>query len=274
MESRGFYWLKIKETKVAEMERIKFVLERFFYGWKMNALVFDKDDRIVEFCMGTIDKVDTNSIVAAEAISAINETAGEFFPILKAKCKEAGIPVIHMEEDGIYYIVFCDAKERTFIFGPVSAEPLSFAQQLSYRKRHHVTYQKYMVPKVSFSKSLNGVALVYYILTGKQVTEQEIMERSGIEDQFLMAPTDVVSYEIQNFSGEKQHLAYQDEIKWTIEIENGTLKKEENRMTPENMEKLEKIGTLSDSNSLKQFEYMAVSSAVLASRAAIRGCRH
>lgn len=257
------------------MEQIRFVLERFFYGWKMNALVFDKDDKLLDFCMGTIEKISGDSAEMTKDVYnemfVKNENTSVLFSAMKKKCKDAGIPTIYMEEDGIYYISFCDNEERFFIFGPVAADTLSFAQQMAYRKRHHVSNQKYEVPKVSFAKALNGVALVYYMLTGKQVTEDAIMKASKVDVEVQVAPSDMMSYEVKNTTEEKQHLAYRDELKWTQAIENGILEKKENRMTPENIEKVEKIGTLADSNSLKQFEYMVVTASCLASRAAIRG---
>jgi len=257
------------------MEQIRFVLERFFYGWKMNALVFDKEDKILDFCMGTIEKLSGDNQSDCEQVQneifSVQDSKRELFTTMKEKCKYIDIPVIHMEEDGIYYISFVDNEERFFIFGPVAAEELSFAQQVAYRKRHHVPNQKYQIPKVSFAKALNGVALVYYMLTGQEVTEQEIMKQSQISAEISVNPAEMMSYEIQNTTEEKQHLAYQDEIRWIMSIENGTLEPKEARMTPENMEKVEQIGTLAKSNSLKQFEYMVVTACCLASRAAIRG---
>lgn len=253
------------------MEQIKFVLDRFFYGWKMNALVYDKADKLVDFCMGTIEKVSGDSKDIDEKIFETSSATRELFLELKEKSKNADMPVIYMEEDSIYYLSFLDSEENFFIFGPVAAEELSFGQQIAYRKRHHVASSKYLVPKVSFAKALNGVALVYYMLTGKMVTEHEIMNASQLKMDVNVAPVDMMSYEIQNTTEEKQHLAYQDEMRWIMTIENGTLEKKENRLTPENMEKMEQIGTLAKSNSLKQFEYMAVTSCCLASRAAIRG---
>ena len=44
--------------KDVKMDDVRFVLERFFYGWKMNAIVFDADGKLVDFVMGTREKVD------------------------------------------------------------------------------------------------------------------------------------------------------------------------------------------------------------------------
>lgn len=251
------------------MEQIRFVLERFYNGWKINSFVFDKDNCLLEYCIEGLQLSKDESLHLKN--EAVEENFKMFFPKLKEKDKQIDAPMIHMEQDGIYYVSFWDSEEHFFLFGPASVDNLSFVQQMSYRKRHHVPNQKYQVPKVSFAKVLNGVALVYYVLTGKQFTEQAIMENSEISSELKINLEDIMSYEIQNTTEEKQHLAYQDEMHWIASIENGTLEPKAERLTPENMKKMEQIGTLAKSNSLKQFEYMAVTSCCLASRAAIRG---
>ena len=249
------------------MEQIRFVIDRFFYGWKMNILIFDKENHFLDCCMGTIEKLNGDNQELREKLIGFEEN--EIFIRVRGKAKEAGIPIVNMEEDGVYYLGFIDKEERFFLFGPISMGELSFSQQVQFRKRHRITNQKFQIQKVALAKALNGVSLLYYILTRKQVTENEIMKVSEIETN--VDSSDMMIYEIQNTTEEKQHLAYRDESRWAAQIENGTLEENENLMTPENLEKLEKIGPLASSNSLKQFEYLAVTSTVLASRAAIRG---
>ena len=253
------------------MEEIRFVLERFFYGWKMNVVVFDKKGNLLDYCIGGEQLVTSDCKELSKEVFESNEYLETIFSFTEKTCSDKDIPVIYMEENGIYYIIFKDREERVFLFGPACAERLSFAQQVAYRKRHHVTKQNYQVPKVAFSRSLNGVAIVYYMFTGKQVTEQEIMEASQVPVDFNIKSSDILNYEIQATTEEKQHLAYRDELNWIASIENGTLSAKEKRMTPENLKKVEQIGTLADANSLKHFEYMAVTACCLASRAAIRG---
>ncbi len=253
------------------MEQIRFVLDRFFYGWKMNALVFDKNNQILDFCIGDKEKFSGDYKDEYGHLFLANSDAMKIFSVLKEKSKQAGIPIVHVEEDDVYYLAFIDKEERLFVFGPASADELSFAQQITYRKKHHITGQKYMVPKVALAKSLNGLLIVYYMITGMQVTEKEILQKSQIHVDVDLKASEMAVYVIKNTTEENQHLAYQDEVRWTQSIENGVLEKTEARMTPENLEKVEKIGTLASANSLKQFEYMAVTACCLASRAAIRG---
>lgn len=250
-----------------EREQIRYVLDRFFYGWKMNVLMFNQADCLVETWL----EGDAGSPEKCVSIDkeAMPEYLAQLYTEMAEKSKKADYPMIHMEQDGIYYMAFRDEGQNLFVFGPASAESLSFAQQISYRKRHHISNPKFIVQKVAFAKALNGLAMVYYMMTGRQMTEDAIMKRNHVK--LDMDASDAMIYEIQNTVEEKQHLAYRDEVRWTQAIENGTLDESTERLTPENLARLERIGTLANSNSLKQYEYMAVTSNCLASRAAIRG---
>lgn len=251
------------------MDDMRFVLDRFFYGWKMNAIVFDADGKLVDFVMGTKEKVDFSDKDEVEGL--IDAKDNVLYETIYKKAVNADAPIIHVGQDGIYYLAFLDEKKQFFLFGPAAIEELSFAQQIAYRRRHQIKKQGYLVPKIPLASSLNGVALIYYTLTGKQVTLKKILEVSHFEESQLDLRKDMMMYEAQNTVEEKQHLAYQEEINWLSQIENGTLKTLDDQMTPENLEKMERIGTLTGGNSMKQYEYMAVASVTLASRAAIRG---
>ena len=259
----------IKKQWERRMEQIRFVLERFYYGWKMNVLVFDREDHFLDCCMGTIEKIDGDDGEIREKIEGFEQN--EIYLLLKQRAEKAGKPVLHMEEDGVYYMAFLDGEKRFFLFGPIAAEELTFSQQIQFRRNHGIDSRKYMVPRVALSAALNGVSLFYYIMTGKQVTEKEILKESGLETGKALDFSEKVIYEVKNATEEKKHLAYREESEWAARIENGTLEEQKDVMTPENLEKLDEIGTLSGNGSKKQFEYLAVTSTVLACRAAIRG---
>lgn len=247
--------------------QMEYILDRFFYGWKVDSYVFDKNDRIQNVWCEDRQKQIEN--LKGHTLEIMPEDLKALFLTIKDKCIGKKVPLLYMEQEGIYFMAFQDCEENSYIFGPVSVEPLSFAQLIAYRKRYHIVTTNFIVPRVSFSRALTGLAMVYYMITGNTVTEDEIMKGNQLK-QVEDIPETMI-YEIQELSEEKRHLAYRDEAKWTLEIENGTMRNSKERMTPENMEKVEKIGTLANSNSLKQYEYMAVTSTCLASRAAIRG---
>lgn len=250
-----------------KQEQISFILDRFFYGWNMNIVMFDEKDRLCKMWQkGTgYDEAACVGIGTGQ----MPEYLGKLFSDIAGLCEGVDYPVIHMEQEGVYYMAFRDVERNLFVFGPASADVLSFSQQISFRKRHQITNQKYMVPKVTFSKALNGLSMVYYMMTGRQMTEDWIMKLNHVEEAADTA--EAMIYEIKNSTEEKQHIAYQDEVRWTERIANGTMNDSEERLTPENIALLEQVGTLVNENSLKQYEYMVVTSTCLASRAAIRG---
>lgn len=92
-----------------------------------------------------------------------------------------------------------------------------------------------------------------------------------MNDNIRLEEEAVMTYEIQKSTEENRCLAYRDELKWTAEIENGTRMDTGKKLTAGQLEKLEMIGTFSNKNAFKQYEYMVITTAALACRAAIRG---
>lgn len=132
--------------KDVKMDDMRFVLDRFFYGWKMNAMVFDFDGKLVDFVMGTKDKVNFSKKEELEGIIEVKDN--DLYKTIRDKAEKANAPIIHVGQDGIYYLAFLDDKKQCFLFGPAAIEELSFAQQIAYRRRHQVKKQGYLVPKI------------------------------------------------------------------------------------------------------------------------------
>lgn len=109
------------------------------------------------------------------------------------------------------------------------------------------------------------------LVTGNCVTEEEIFIANNLSVTTKVSPEEVMIYEISAENEEKRRLAYHDEMRWVAEIENGTRTETKKLFQAENLEKLKMIGTLSNKNAFKQYEYMVITSTCLACRAAIRG---
>lgn len=122
--------------KDVKMDDVRFVLERFFYGWKMNAIVFDADGKLVDFVMGTREKVDFSK--KEELEGSIDVEDNDLYDTIHSKAEKANAPIIYVGQDGIYYLAFWDDEKRFFLFGPAAIEELSFAQQIAYRRRHQI----------------------------------------------------------------------------------------------------------------------------------------
>lgn len=104
--------------KDVKMDDVRFVLERFFYGWKMNAIVFDADGKLVDFVMGTREKVDFSK--KEELEGSIDVEDNDLYDTIHSKAEKANAPIIYVGQDGIYYLAFWDDEKRFFLFGPNS----------------------------------------------------------------------------------------------------------------------------------------------------------
>lgn len=255
------------------LEERRFILERFYVGWKVNLFVLDKEKNLIE----VYDKANPIRKEASERIRRENmpKATQALLDCMYASCSKKKCPLIFPEEEGIYFLAFLDEEKNLYILGPASADDISFAQHVSYRKRHGILNQKFQIPKMSLGKALNGLVLLYYMLTGNRTDEDEILTESSrftFDREALRVDKEkVMIYEIEKSTEEKSRLAYRDELQWLAEIENGTRIDSRKKMDSDNIEKLERIGTLSNKNALKQYEYMVVASTTLACRAAIRG---
>lgn len=237
-------------------EAYKFILERIHKGWQVNAYVYRKDAVLLE---SSADSYEGRPAPPPEK---------ELVADIWQECSVKGRPVVYMEENMIYYTAFLDEEENLFLHGPAAAEGLSFAQLHAYRQKHRISLRDYHIPCIAPIRALNYLSMALFAVTGQMVTEEELLENEscgGIGEE------DIVIYEFHRDSEEKRRLAYKEEQKWMAAIEAGTMEEQDKSLTPENMEKLERIGTLALHNSFKQCEYMVITSVCLASRAAIRG---
>ncbi len=237
------------------MPELSFLLPRLEKSWNLPIRVWDKDRKII-YITGDVPQVDE-----PEMSRRVTEGFGEL----------PNVPVVHMGTDGIYGILFRDEEDRIFYLGPAVANGLTFQQQIEFRRRHSIRNFQVAIPKISLAEALNDVILLFGIITGREVTESEIMKASGMDGSHYLDHSHVLQYEMRAESREQQHLSYREEQRWLSNIENGTVKREKDYLNAENMAKLDQVGILSSENTLKQFEYLAVTSTVLACRAAIRG---
>ncbi len=237
------------------MPELSFLLSRLEKSCRIPIRVWDRNNNILYFA---------GEISDPKQKDMLQQQAGSGFQNLQ------DIPLVMMGTDGIYGIVFRDAEENIFYMGPACTNGLTFRQQAAFRRRHEIKDFIVDIPTVSLSNALNDAILLYGIITGREVTEHEIMQASGMDDERIQESERVLEYEIRT-SNRERHLGYKEEQKWLGSIENGTLQRTKTDLNAENLEKLNQVGTLASGNTLKQYEYLAVSSTVLATRAAIRG---
>lgn len=255
------------------MDNRKFILERFHMEWKMNIFCFNQVGELV----ATYGKENPAWMIPNENLQRdeMSESLVNIFDKIYAGCREKKVPLFLEIENGIYSMAFSDEEGYVYIIGPAATTDITFAQILDFRKKHYVTNQKFQIPTISIAKAMNGLILLYYMLTERAVTEEMILAENECLQEHAsnvhLDEKDFMTYEIQQTTEEKHRLAYKDELKWLAEIENGTRKETSKMMVAENLEKLDQIGTFSNKSALKQFEYMVIASTTLACRATIRG---
>lgn len=240
-----------------DSQSTQFILERIYKGWNIDAYKYSKDNQLRSFS-GHIDKKDK-----------IVEPGVERLELFRASCRQKQYPVIFMEEHMVYFLAFLDEEDAIYVFGPASVEMLSFGEILSYRRRCGIAKQNYQIPVISPLVALSLLSIAYFMITGNQVSEEQLLEQNDVFSEFNQ--NDMLVYEYNRASEEKHRMAYKEEMRWVKSIEEGIVENRDQLLTPENIKKLQDVGTMVENNSLKQMEYMLVASATLASRAAIRG---
>ncbi len=240
-----------------QQEVTEFVLERIHRGWQVEAHVCD--------CNGNL--LVTKADQYPKGFQATPDKA--LMEKIREKCKAKDFPVIYMEEDMVYYLAFLDGEGYLYLMGPVATEDLSFSQNHAYRYRHQITEQKYRIPYLPPVRALTGLSLAYYMITGKMVTEKELMQEN--EEVKKIQEHEHLIYQIQQDTEENRRFSYRDEKRWMDQIKNGTLQSRLTQIDGENMQKLDRVGRLAVNNSFKQYEYMVISQICLASRAAMEG---
>lgn len=237
-----------------QQERMKFMLERIHRAWQIQGCVCNVDGVILAMTADDEEKVLPDAGLIKE---------------LYEKCRAGSLPVVAMEEDMIYYMAFLDEEERMYLIGPIAAEKLTFSQYHTYRRRHGITEQNYRIPYLLPTRALACLSMVYYMVTGRMVSEKELMREN--KELEKIPDREHSFYQLQQDSEENRRFSYRNEKEWLARIENGALQEQKVQINAENMQKMERIGKLARNNSFKQYEYMAISQICLVSRAAMRG---
>ncbi len=234
-----------------------FILERSYLGHGICGYAYDVRGQLVDSV--TIELENEEKVLPSQEV--VKQAA--------KTCQEKGKPTILTEEKVIYYFAIKDDQDNIFLFGPIAMESLPLAKMQEYRHEHGIKSKKYKMPVIPPMKILNYIATMTFMLVGEQYEEKELLQLFG--EITTVREQDYDIYEYSRDYEDRQRMAYQVEQQWTTAVENGTFRREQVELTEENLAKLDQIGTLAKGNSLKQLEYMVITTICLASRAAIRG---
>ena len=225
----------------------EYVLERLYKGYAIESYVFDEKHQLIW----------SRDAVAEEKKQFLQETEKLFWQ----ECRQKNKPYITTIAENIYVWGIWTYENRICLFGPVGGKTLQNAQIRSFCFHHKLKYEHLHIPRLSIDELFFLMCTTNYMLTGEQITEEEILkENSNIENQWMESR---MNYQIYQYEESKSMTSYEDEQHWMEMIEEGRL-----GIGPDNAIN---VGTMAKDSDYKQQEYMTVLGVGLATRAAIRG---
>lgn len=179
-------------------------------------------------------------------------------------------PEILTYDSAVYYMVFRGSENSIYIFGPLLYVMVPFKDMVRLRRENGIKDVTYKIPVYSPFKIGATVSIIYYVITGKELSDNWFSDKYLMNVEF--EDNDVEKYEIENALQERGRLAYEEEMQFMSKIERGETPLEDMSLTPDNIDKMHRVGVFTmDNDGLKQAEITLISGIVLGSRAAIRG---
>ncbi|MCM1025394.1 MAG: AraC family transcriptional regulator [Roseburia sp.] len=240
-------------------------MDRISTTWGIVCCMLGKDKETVLYMSHADD-----AAVLGEANPEIRrQIISDAVSDVRSRWGDRALPVFLQDGKQVNYFAFPYDEELLFLAGPFAFEEISFEETHQFRKRHGIRDKEYRVPIVELKAVLNCMVFSFYLLTGNQITEDEILADN--EFNSLLHKKDVLAYEMNRQTEEEARLSYEYERQWLASVENGTVVRSNMHLNEENLQKIKKVGNLADKDGYKQIEYMVISAVTLACRAAIRG---
>ncbi|MDR0884995.1 MAG: AraC family transcriptional regulator [Clostridiales Family XIII bacterium] len=244
------------------MEKTIFILERIYRTTHIPIRYLDKTGKISLLSYGCNPDHD-------ESLCDEDWCAN----VIQNQISSYSIPYLEFEEDFVYGIL-SDASLCNIILGPIRLNnPDTNVKHLHSHKYNQINEQ-FEIKHKTLDELSAALAIIYFAVTGKQITESEILLNEIESADTEKIPTKqalVQSYELDQTERELSRYSYSVEIDFTNSIRDGN---------PEGLAQFaettmstfepDRIGKLAKS-SFKQNEYMLIAYITLASRAAIEG---
>lgn len=184
-------------------------------------------------------------------------------------------PEIFCENDTIFYAVislndrFSNSVGRKIIVGPVSAEKRTKASEHYLMEHHRISETTGF--RLSFCELKvfgSGVLMLYHMITGKEMTLNDLWQKNGIQETDIIEVKGQVSSTIfERQEQELPHNPYDQELRELDSIRHGDVEML-NRSLSETYRG--EVGQLAK-NQIRQAKNIAICVIALASRAAISG---
>lgn len=178
------------------------------------------------------------------------------------------LPDIFHENEMIYYCVISLEDGDKILIGPV--QPMRNESNIQFMvRRHRIKDDRaYKIPHCEMGAFINGITLLYHLLTGNELYPGDLCKANGISEQTMYSANRMVSSIVFSYrEAETPHNPYAHEVRKLESIQHGDIPL---------LEECQKevwageIGRLAD-NPLRQAKNLSIIVTVLASRAAIKG---
>lgn len=246
-------------------QELQFIVDRISSVWGIACYVLGKEETPV-VCMSRMEEVQIFKKADLEIRCREMEDA---ISAVRSRCGQHLFPVFLQDGKQVQYFAFRYGEEMLFLAGPFVFDEVSFEEIHQFRKRYGIGNKEYIPSVMELKTVLNCMVVSYYLLTGKQITEDEILSES--EPGCSVGERDVLAYEMKRQTEEEIHFSYEYEQRRLASVENGTVDRSQMVLNEENLQKVKGVGHLAEKDSHKQIEYMVISAGTLACRAAIRG---
>lgn len=246
-------------------QELQFIIDRISTTWGIMCYLLGMDENTI-ICRPPVEGI---QILDEANLEIRRRERTEAISSVRSVCENHALPVLLRDGKQVYYFAFPCEGELMFLAGPFVFDEISFDEIHDFRRRHGISDKEYMVPVIELKTVLNCMVVSFYLLTGKQITEDEILADSQFNSK--LQKKDELAYEMNRQTEEEVRMSYEYERKWLASVENGTVDRSRMLLNEENLQKVKGVGNLAGKDGYKQIEYMVITTVALACRAAIRG---
>lgn len=178
-------------------------------------------------------------------------------------------PFLYLEDEKIYYGIFCDVQKNVYFFGPLARKTMKYKEIKEYLFRHQVRVER-KIMKCDLGIISKILVIMYYFCTGSQMEHESITieTRSTLESRWN-PEEDLEHYQLEQSEEGKSHNSIEYETYLLQVIRTGDIEAMKRLMNEETLD-MDQVGTIAV-DSKKQTEYLMVSLITMAARAAIDG---
>lgn len=181
-------------------------------------------------------------------------------------------PVIKYEEGLFLYAAYIDALGCCIVFGPVSQIRIDDEQLLLYARRHSVPPEGFLIKHRTLSELYSAISALFYFLTGKYISESDVLESSKtLADGEPIDENEHRMYMLENTEKGVHLFSYLSEREQMKYIHDGDYEGLLKHIKAYDISRIEQYIEELANKTFKKFEYLAVATITLATRAAIGG---